>query len=318
MHRIAFRCRALSRENEPRVRPTVTAVIPTIGRPTLEGAVDSVLAQTFPVSEVIVVADREGTLPLPHDDRIVVLRSRGGQGPARCRQQGIDAARGSVIALLDDDDTWYPEKLARQLSAVPQNVDEWVGSSRVSVLGPGDKQRVWPRQLIGPRDSVAEYLFRLRDPHVGGALLQSSTLCFPTELARQVRWDSDPDSVHDEAGWLLAVARSVPDVVWCQVPDVLSTYDVQGVSLSRSRQDRTAEYVGWGLGHLTGESPRVRGDYLCTSPVSAAVSAQSPAGVLRALTAGVRHGRPGIAALLYAVMNLGRAAARRATAAVGR
>ena len=30
---------------------------------------------------------------------------------------GIDAARGSVIALLDDDDVWSPTKLARQLAA---------------------------------------------------------------------------------------------------------------------------------------------------------------------------------------------------------
>jgi len=99
------------------MNPTVSAVIPTIGRPSLGRAVQSVLGQTRPVAEVIVVADTDAPVPLPPDDRSTLLRGAFRSGPAPCRQLGIDAARGSVIALLDDDE-WYATKLARQLNVM--------------------------------------------------------------------------------------------------------------------------------------------------------------------------------------------------------
>ena len=88
------------------MKPSVSAVIATIGRPSLTRAVQSVLDQTYPVDEIIVVADTDVADAVPADDRIVLLRSSVGGGPGRCRQLGIDAASGSVIALLDDDDDW--------------------------------------------------------------------------------------------------------------------------------------------------------------------------------------------------------------------
>ena len=98
--------------------PTVTAVIPTVGRATLHRAVQSVLGQTLPVAEVIVVADTDDPIRLPADDRIVLIHSHCRGSSLYCRQLGINAAQGAVVALLDDDDEWYPDKLARQLDAV--------------------------------------------------------------------------------------------------------------------------------------------------------------------------------------------------------
>ena len=302
--------------------PDVSVVIPTLGRPSLLRAVRSVLAQSRPVAEIIVVADAAidaATLALPSDDRILVLRNDSGDGPARCRQLGIDAAGGSVIALLDDDDQWHATKLARQLDAVPAAAGEhWIASSRMLVLGPGGRRRTWPRRLIGPGDRIAEYLFCLTDFRLGGATLQTSTLCFPTVLAREVRWDGHADAPHDEPSWLIRVQRRIPDVRVVQLPDVLSTYNVGAPSVSRDTSDRTDGYIEWGLEYLASESPRVLGDYLCTSPVSAAVSAHSLPGVRRSVRAAVRHGRPGTFALAYAVLSAVRIALRSAGSAVRR
>jgi glycosyltransferase involved in cell wall biosynthesis len=297
--------------------PTVTAVIPTIGRPSLSRAVQSVLDQTCPVDEIIVVADTDGPVPLPPDDRITLLRNAFRGGPARCRQLGIDAAQGSVIALLDDDDQWYATKLARQLAAVESAAGaDWIASSRMAVLGPGTQRRTWPRRLIEPGESVAEYLFRFNELRFGGAVLQTSTLCFPVELAREVRWDAHAATTHDEASWLIQVERTIPDLRVIQLPDVLSTYNVSDASVSRDSLDRTDEYVEWGLQYLSTESPRLLGDYLCTSPVSAAVHARSLAGVRRAVSSAVRHGRPGPFALAYAALSAARIVARRAGSAI--
>jgi len=97
-----------------------------------------------------------------------------------------------------------------------------------------------------------------------------------------------------------------------QLPDVLSTYNVQQQSRSRDKSDRTGQYIEWGLQYLASESPRVLGDYLCTSPISAAVSARSLDGVLRSLRAALRYGRPGPFAMAYAVLNAARIAIRSA------
>jgi hypothetical protein len=183
----------------------------------------------------------------------------------------------------------------------------------MNVLGPGARQRVWPRRLITPGQSVAEYLFRLSGLRLGGAELQSSTLCFPTSLARAIRWDSQSDDAHDEASWLIRVQRKFPDVSVIQLPDVLSTYYVDDSSVSRPKWDRTDHYIEWGLRYLGDESPRVLGDYLCTSPVSAAVSASSLRGVSHSLLTAFRHARPGPFAVAYAVLNGARVAVKSAT-----
>ncbi|MGH3640712.1 MAG: glycosyltransferase family 2 protein [Mycobacterium sp.] len=292
--------------------PTVSVVIPTVGRPSLERAVQSVLAQTYPITEVIVVADTCQDFSVPSDDRIVLCRTDVPSGPARCRQMGIDQAQGAVIALLDDDDEWHPTKLARQLRAVDSLDDgHWIASSRTVVRGPGGRERTWPRRLVQPGESISDYLFRFTDLGFGGAMLQTSTLCFPTELARVVRWDAHADEPHDEPSWLIRVQRAVPEVRLVQLPDALSTYNVMGPSLSRDPADRTDEYIEWGLHYLSTESPRVLGDYLCTSAVSAAVSAKSLGGVRRSMRSGLRYGRPGPFALSYAMLNAARVVLRR-------
>ena len=290
---------------------TVSVVIPTVGRPSLHRAVQSVLRQSEPVREVIVVADTDLPLHYPTDNRITVVRNTSTAGPACSRARGIVAASGSVIALLDDDDEWYPEKLKRQLAAVSDVGPHWVTSCRMAAVGPGERRRVWPRRLIAPQEPLADYLFRFTGLRQGGRALQTSTLCFPTELARAVPWDAHAGAVHDEPSWLLGVARTFPDLRVVQLPEVLSTYNLAAASVSRHTEDITERYIDWGLRYLQSESARVRGDYLCSSPVSAAVAAGSVGGIGRAVRAAIRHGRPGLPALGFAALSALRVMVRR-------
>jgi glycosyltransferase involved in cell wall biosynthesis len=104
--------------------PTVSVVLPTFNRPNdLRQAVVSVLAQTYRDFEFIVVDDcsREpiaGVLADLEDPRLIILRHDANKGEGGARNTGIAKSRGEWIAFLDDDDTWLPEKLERQLQYI--------------------------------------------------------------------------------------------------------------------------------------------------------------------------------------------------------
>jgi len=91
-----------------------SVVITTYKRPVLLAeAVESVLAQTLTDFECIVVDDASPEPPtLPDDPRVrLVVREVNG-GEAAARNTGIDAALGTYVAFLDDDDLWLPTRLA--------------------------------------------------------------------------------------------------------------------------------------------------------------------------------------------------------------
>jgi glycosyltransferase involved in cell wall biosynthesis len=103
--------------------PEVSVVIPAYNAAaTLQETLASVLAQTFTDFEAIVVDDgsRDDTATRARacgDPRVRVLSIANG-GVAAARNRGIDAARAELIAFLDADDLWRPEKLALQVEAL--------------------------------------------------------------------------------------------------------------------------------------------------------------------------------------------------------
>lgn len=107
-------------ESAPRA-PVVSVVIPTRGsRPELLAqAVGSVLGQTRPPDEIILVID--GPCPSTRglfDHPAVRFVERTAEDVATARNDGIAAARGDWVCFLDDDDLWHPEFLARALGHV--------------------------------------------------------------------------------------------------------------------------------------------------------------------------------------------------------
>ena len=102
---------------------TVSGVISAYGRPELlREAIESALAQTRPLDELIVVDDHS-----PHDlsaivaaygERVRYLRLPTNRGANAARNAGVAAARGDVVAFLDDDDQWCPPKIEHQLARI--------------------------------------------------------------------------------------------------------------------------------------------------------------------------------------------------------
>ena len=111
--------------NENPSFPSISVVIPTLDRRyTLPRTLDSVLNQTLPPDEIIVVdnGSTDGTssmLKTDYPDVICIHEAKLGVSAAR--NKGILFANGVWIALLDSDDTWHPSKLEEQLKANRNN-----------------------------------------------------------------------------------------------------------------------------------------------------------------------------------------------------
>lgn len=83
-------------------------------------AIESIIFQTYADWELIVVDDgsRDGSFEvmeryaLRYPDRIRLIRKENG-GQASCFNAGFETSRGEIIAFLDSDDFWFPNKLER-------------------------------------------------------------------------------------------------------------------------------------------------------------------------------------------------------------
>ncbi len=98
-------------------KPTISTIIPLYnGAPYIEAALRSVLRQTLPCAEIIVVDDGSTDDGAAIVRRIaaehpVTLLSKANGGQSSARNFGVAHAGGDLIALLDQDDIWYPNHL---------------------------------------------------------------------------------------------------------------------------------------------------------------------------------------------------------------
>lgn len=100
----------------------VSAVLPAHNAAgTVRRALRSIQAQTTPVHEIIVVDDHstDGTWhelgACAAEDRRIRILEANARGAGHARNRGVAEATGDVIAFLDADDVWYPDKLETQL-----------------------------------------------------------------------------------------------------------------------------------------------------------------------------------------------------------
>jgi len=99
--------------------PTVSVVIPAYkAAGFVARALDSLVGQTCPPTEILVVDDGspDDIAPAirPYGARVTLIRKPNG-GAASARNLGLDRARGEFVAFLDADDSWAPDKLDRHL-----------------------------------------------------------------------------------------------------------------------------------------------------------------------------------------------------------
>lgn len=178
--------------------PTVSVVVAAYNMGHyVETAVRSVLEQSVPDLEVIVVDDgsTDNTASVVEsfvDDPRVHLIRQENAGQPRAKNAGLRAARGRFIAFCDADDLWVKDKLEKQLPAFDSDVRIGVVYSQVATIDP-DGKRTGDITGDGPSGDVVDELFIKNFVPFGSAIIRKEVLdtlgLFDEDLAMGIDWD---------------------------------------------------------------------------------------------------------------------------------
>ena len=160
---------------------TFSVVIPAYNQAEFLGeAIDSVLAQTYPHFELIVVNDAspdntEEVVKSYTDPRIKYIRHAQNKGLPATRNTGMRAATGDCIALLDSDDYFHPEKLAVHAAFLEQHPEVGVSYNGRFDLHYSDttiRGMMRPPMTVGLRDFLFGYPFTPSDMVIRKSVIQ--------------------------------------------------------------------------------------------------------------------------------------------------
>lgn len=103
------------------IEPTISVIVPVHnGARYLDEALESVRAQNFGKLQIIVVDDgsTDETARVAHSFPNIEYSYQAQSGAASARNRGVDLSRGEIIAFLDADDVWTPDKLRAQIEVL--------------------------------------------------------------------------------------------------------------------------------------------------------------------------------------------------------
>jgi len=114
------------------MHPKVSVILPVFnGEKFVEQAIQSVLDQTFPDFELIVVDDGsiDGTIDIVQsfaDSRIRLIRHEANRGLGASRNSALEAAKGEWVTLLDADDAWHKSRLSKLLQVIENRSNAFI------------------------------------------------------------------------------------------------------------------------------------------------------------------------------------------------
>lgn len=187
----------------------------------LRETLESVAGQTFRDFELILVDDCSpiDIEPLVHcltglpETRIV--RNESNIGHAQSRNVGIRKASGEIIAFLDHDDIWLPDKLRRQIEALDVNPDAAAVFCDSEIFGPYAHRLVMNQRIVPERPSLLWFL-----NHGNYTITASAVMVKKQAMIDIGLFDSRYSTCDDFDAWL-KILMSSPIV---HIPETLTRY----------------------------------------------------------------------------------------------
>ncbi|MBV0903307.1 glycosyltransferase family 2 protein [Haloarcula salina] len=185
--------------------PTVSVVVPTYNRPArLHRAIESISEQTYGNIEIIVVDDHSKEPASSIVDGIstafdiTVLRHSENRGANAARNSGIERATGEYISFLDDDDTWEPDKITKQVQKIES---ESIGLVYTGMKHINDDGEV--TQESRPQQTVSSPAQILKSNTIGSF----SVVLVDREVISQVGLPDEKLPIWQDKEWYIRIAR---------------------------------------------------------------------------------------------------------------
>lgn len=147
------------------MRPLITIGLSIYnGEATLDSAVKSIVAQTYPEWELLLIDDgsRDASYKIAQgfkDERIVVVSDGQNQGLAARLNQAVKMARGKYFCRMDQDDIAFPDRLKKQVQFLEEHLDiDLVASSIVVFRNDGSLSGVV--QVQGGHEAICRHPWR--------------------------------------------------------------------------------------------------------------------------------------------------------------
>lgn len=210
---------------------------------TIEEAIRSVMDQSYPHWELIVIddcsTDRTGEIIAAFaaaDPRIRSFRNETNRGVSRTRERGLDVADGAWIAVLDSDDLWAPKKLEKQLALAERSAGELLFTGSAFMDGKG-KKLDW--QLHVPATLTYRELLKQN-------LISNSSVLVRKELYRQ--FYALGDEMHEDFAVWLGITKTGRMAYGIDEPLLIYRLSESSKSHNKARAARmnwnTYRYIG--------------------------------------------------------------------------
>lgn len=203
----------------------VSVVICTYnGERYLREQLDSILAQTYPVFEVVVQDDcsTDGTVGIIESYRnkfsnLRIIRNEHNLGFNENFHRALLQAEGDLIAISDQDDVWDKEKIARQV--------ECIGDCNLccSVYSEGTTQST-PTKILTPETNIERLMFSNTIP--------GHTMLLKREFIRRIEWN---DLLYYD--WWIAICAALENSIACanQVLSWHRKHEMSAIDLLRKK-----------------------------------------------------------------------------------
>ena len=186
-------------------QPLVSVVIPTYKRTHyLKETLNSIVSQTYSNIEIIVVDD--GT---PGDENeklcseyknLSYIKIDNSGSPCKPRNIGINNAKGTYIAFVDDDDLWLPNKIETQVKILDKNKDFGLVHSYCSTIDGKGKQL---KEIVGKPGHTNVKHGDVLTKMIGNWTIMSSTPLIRKEIVKDVGYFNEimPHAGEDVEYW---------------------------------------------------------------------------------------------------------------------
>jgi glycosyltransferase involved in cell wall biosynthesis len=213
----------------------VSVIIPTRNRAAmLKQAIDSILAQSEPVREIIVIDDgsTDNTLDVlrSYDSKIRLFSQCQG-GPSAARNRGFREAVGEWIAFLDDDDVWLETKIEKQMAIAAKHPEAGlIYCGDLLMDGPLQKVLRNRTALAENRGDVFEHLLLGNFIYTSCVIVRREAIRRAGDMDLKLRFAEDWDL------WLRIAAFNTVEVV--SEPLVLYRWADQGLTVEVPAAER--------------------------------------------------------------------------------